>query len=231
MVKTLQILFFPSTPKFKNTVLCWCTAKCPRLFITLGESRKTPCLSNHMWHFATGDSQFEVGFLPFLWPNAATKMQKIASWEQAFVRVASGVYFECAKPCNHNQVPISNTDGWIPLLFSPQPGVQPMYSVHVWRNSNDVSKCGRYWLLASLFQLQSPLQAGGSGKKKQWSKALAPSSTTFPLFLTLMRRRCDAIIFTLVSCRDISGFLLILLQQTNILADKEQNNGRINVTE
>lgn len=166
MVKTLQILFFPSTPKFKNTVLCWCTAKCPQLFITLGESRKTPCSSNHMWHFATGDSQFEVGFLPFLWPNAATKMQKIASWEQAFVRVASGVYFEHAKPCNHNQVPISNTDGWIPLLFSPQPGVQPMYSVHVWRNSNDVSKCGRYWLLASLFQLQSPLQAGGSGKKK-----------------------------------------------------------------
>lgn len=167
MVKTLQILFFPSTPKFKNTVLCWCTAKCPRLFITLGESRKTPCSSNHMWHFATGDSQFEVGFLPFLWPNAATKMQKIASWEQAFVRVASGVYFEHAKPCNHNQVPISNTDGWIPLLFSPQPGVQPMYSVHVWRNSNDVSKCGRYWLLASLFQLQSPLQAGGSGEKKK----------------------------------------------------------------
>lgn len=121
---------------------------------------QSPCSSNHTWHFATGDYQFEVGFLPFLWPNATTKMQKIASREQAFLRVASGVYFEHAKTCNHNQVPISNTAGWIPLFFFSARSLETMYSVCVWRNSNDVSKCGRQWLLASLFQMQSHLQAG-----------------------------------------------------------------------
>ncbi|GAA6076765.1 uncharacterized [Tachysurus ichikawai] len=49
-----------------------------------------------------------------------------------------------------------------------RPGVfETTYSVCIWRNSNDVSKCGRRRLLASLFQLRSPLQAGALEKKKK----------------------------------------------------------------
>lgn len=196
-----------------------------------GEIHENPCSSKHTWHFATGDYQFEVGFLPFLWPNAATKMQKIASREQPFVRVASGVYFEHVKPCNHNQVPISNTAGWIPLFFFPQPGVfETTYSVCIWRNSNDVSKCGRRRLLASLFQLRSPLQAGAlEKKKKNVIKSIGFPPPPLSHYFSL---RWDGDViqssFHWVLCWELLRFFLILRQQTNILTDRGQNHSRLN---
>lgn len=173
-----------------------------------GKSRETPCLSKHTWHFAPGDYQFEVGFLPLLWPNTATKMQKIASLEQAFVRVASGVYLQHAKPCNHNQVPISNTAGWIPLLFyflllPPARSFSRRHTACAYGETvmmspsvEDTGSWPHYFSCSPLYRLELR-------KKKQWSKALAPSSTTFPLFLTQMRWRCDTIIFPLVFCREL----------------------------
>lgn len=161
MVKLLMVILFSSpSPSSSNTQISSGAQPSAHYCSGLWGCRKTPCLSNHTWHFAPGDYQFEVGFLPFLWPNAATKMQKIALREWLFVRVASGVYFEHAKPCNHDQVPISNTAGWIPLFFLPSHEFEDDVQRVCMENDNDVSKCGRHWLLASLFQLRSPLQAG-----------------------------------------------------------------------